>query len=116
MGVTVTEKSSLSINGIEVSHEGLKLEMAPNGGAIIKIRSLNMPIDDWEELVTNSPEIAASYSRKVVTEGSKGSTGIANRAFRGKLAKINYHAKDAFEYTVAVESVTLVVNPSWVVE
>lgn len=124
MGVTVTEKSTLSIDGIEVSHEGLKLEMAPNGGAIIKIRSLNMPIDDWEDLQIGSPKVSATHSMKVVTDGgssvvtaqSKGSTSESNRAFTGKLAMINYHAKDTFEYTVTVESVTLTVNPSWVVE
>jgi hypothetical protein len=116
MGITVTDKSSLTIKGVEIDHEGLRLEMAPNGGAIIHVKSITLPEGDWNRIRESKTEVSAMHTKTVVTDGSKGSTSIANRAFTGKLASASYYSKHTSDYMDVIGGVTLRVNPSWVVE
>ncbi|AGR46937.1 hypothetical protein SHANETTE_34 [Bacillus phage Shanette] len=116
MGITVTDKSTLHINGVEIDHEGLRLEMAPNGGAIIHVKSMTLPEEDWKQLQGSKAKIAATHTKKVVTEGSRGVSSIANRAFSGKLASVSYYSRHTLDHMDTIGGVTLRVNPSWVVE
>ncbi|AGR46726.1 hypothetical protein JL_36 [Bacillus phage JL] len=116
MGITVTNKSTLHINGVEIDHEGLRIERSPNGGAVIHLNSMTLPEEDWKQLRGSKAKIAATHSKTVITDGRKGSTSIANRAFTGKLASVSYYSRHTLDHMDTVGGVTLTVNPSWVVE